>query len=142
MAFGVDLSADVKQPTRNFSTVDIKYFLVPLWFPSVSTDLLTTNVSWQSQSAQPGEDPGNILQFASAAVSKYSNQYFRQPTEFNPTWAIVVHWNVTLLPIPEERQDICSDYDACNCNRESSPVQNQNVTLLCVITIKDGQLLM
>lgn len=115
MTFGLDFSANVTQPTRNFSKVGVKNFLAPLWFPSISADLLTTNVSWQSQSAQPGEDPGYILEFASDAVLDYSYDYFGAPTEFNPKWAMIVNWNVTLLPRPDGREDICSDYYTCDC---------------------------
>ena len=134
VTFGLDLTADVKQPTRNFSKVDVKYFLAPLWFPSVSADILTTNVSWESESAQLGDGPGYILQFASEAVSNYSDQYFGQPTEFNPTWAMVVNWNVTLLPRSEDRQEICSDYYACDCDGEGSGSGSINLecdTVLC-----------
>ena len=115
VTFGVEsLGADLSKPTLTFSAVDAEYFMAPLWFPSgISTLLVNSTVSWQQQ--REGES-GFILDLASEAVGNYSKQQRKlEPTEFKPTWAIIVDWNVTLAPSIEERFRVCSDYRVCLC---------------------------
>ena len=106
------LSADLKIP-MNFSAVTANYLLAPLWFPNINTELVNTTVTWDQEVAQSGKEDGYILEFASDAVRKYSLQYFGLPTEFKPTWAMIINWNVSL--IPEGSFQICERYYKCQC---------------------------
>ena len=114
VTFGVDsLSSDLSKPTLNLSMVDADYFVAPLWLPGViSSRLVNSTVSWQQQ--REGE-PGFILELASNAVTDFSESFYRRSTEFQPTWAAIVDWNVTLSPSSEERLEICRDYRTCLC---------------------------
>ena len=114
VTFGVQsLSADLKIPTRNYSAVTASYLLAPLWFPNINTELVKTTVIWDQEVAQSGKEDGYILEFASDAVRNYSLQYFGLPTEFKPTWAMIINWNVSL--VPEESFQICERYYKCQC---------------------------
>ena len=103
------LSADLKIPTRNYSAVTANYLLAPLWFPNINTELVNTTVTWDQEVAQSGKEDGFILEFASDAVRNYSLQYFGLPTEFKPTWAMIINWNVSLI------SEICERYYNCQC---------------------------
>ena len=114
VTFGVkSLSADLKIPTRNYSAVTANYLLAPLWFPNINKELVKTTVIWDQEVAQSGKEDGYILEFASDAVRNYSLQYFGLPTEFKPTWAMIINWNVSL--VPEESFQICERYYKCQC---------------------------
>lgn len=126
VTFGVASSdADVSTPTNNYSMADAMYFVAPLWFKTPDTRFIMSNVSWEEEEEEEemgkeGNETGYILQFASDAVGNHSLLHFRTAAEFSPTWAVIVNWNITLLPGSNETYDLCRQYRSCLCRISDS----------------------
>ena len=118
VTFGVDsLQAKLSTPTRNFSAASATYLVAPLWFQNISSQLVNSDVSWEEQRKGEKKETDYVLQFASDAVADFSQQFYGITTEFTPTWAVIINWNVSLAPSPYEREYLCMDYFACNCEK-------------------------
>ena len=121
VTFGVDsLQAKLSTPTRNFSAASATYLVAPLWFQNISSELVNSDVSWEEQRKGEGNETGYVLQFASDAVANASQEYFFAATEFTPTWAIIINWNVSLAPPIDDIERLCADFIASNCDNEES----------------------
>ena len=104
-----------------------EYFVAPLWFPTLSTDIVQSSVSWEEERKGEGNKTGYILQFASNAVGNHSLTLFKVTTEFNPTWAIIVNWNVSLTPQNStERHFLCDLYRSCFCSDSDYDYPTEN----------------
>ena len=137
VTFGVLSSqANVTVPTRNYSEIDAEYLLAPLWFPNISTSLLNSTVSWEVEeltetdeddegSGSGSVDEESLLQFAEDTVYNYTTRNFGTPSDFSPTWAIVINWNVSLLPY-YETHNICLAFYECQCRNFNEDYGSSN----------------
>ena len=112
MTFGVASStANVSTPVLDFSSVNAEYLVAPFWFPNLSTELVNSTVSWEME--REGDEGGYLLEYAEAAVDEYTLCKYRVKSDFSPTWAMIVSWNVTLFPELAERDRLCQTYSSC-----------------------------
>ena len=128
MTFGVLSSqANLTVPTRNYSEANAEYLLAPLWFPNISTSLVESTVSWEVEElTEPQSDDGgsgsgsgdneeSLLKFAEETVDVYTTRNFGAPSDFSPTWAIIVNWNVIVVPDYYEQYYRCVVFYECLC---------------------------
>ena len=121
MTFGVASStANLSVPSQNFSSVDAEYLVAPLWFRNVSTELVNSTVSWETETE---EDSDQLLEFAGKAVEDYGFTRYSVDLsdDFSPTWAMIVTWNVSLIPEPAETEGLCRAYFNCLCEPYRHP---------------------
>ena len=118
MTFGVSSSqVNLSIPAQDFSNTNADYLVAPLWFPNISTEILNTSVSWEAQSE--GDKNTYLLEFAERAVDDYSQFYYGVDAEFSPNWAMVVTWNISLIPDFEVQEKRCCKYMECDCQDDS-----------------------
>ena len=114
MTFGVSSSqVNLSIPAQDFSNTNADYLVAPLWFPNISTEILNTSVSWEAQSE--GDENTYLLEFAEGAVDDYSQFYYGVDAEFSPNWAMVVTWNISLIPDAVVLEKVCCKYMECDC---------------------------
>ena len=113
MTLGVESKNDnVTIPSKDFSKAQSSFVLAPLWFPTAHADTLEVSVRWEQHSAKPDELPSSVLQSAAEALNSYSLFHYEAQIDYNPTWALLVEWIVTL--VPEDVEQICELFDNCS----------------------------
>lgn len=103
------LTANLSNPTRNYSSLPVEYLVAPLWFSDVSQSLVNSTVWWSEDSTEDG----HLLTFAENVVNDFSREKLGIEVDFTPTWAIVISWNISL--IPRDRRNVCEQYSDCGC---------------------------